>query len=181
MKRLAISLVLFTAAFTSPLTVPCEANPAEEHFSDAMAMHNAGNLIEAVRLYSKAIENDDRYIMAYQMRGAAWQKMRQYQKAINDYTSVIELGDPLFQASGHFNRGVAQMMAGRYSEAITDFSGAIAIDRKMAAAFFHRGVARFRSGDTAGSIADLTEAARLGDSDAERWLNTVLPERKQKK
>ena len=144
-------------------------------------MHRAGNFSEAVVLYSKAIESDNRHVMAYQMRGAAWQKMRQYQKAISDYTAVIDLGEPQFQAVGYFNRGVVKNMCGRYSEAIPDFTQAISFDRKLAAAFFHRGVARFKTGDSTGTFEDLIQAAKLGDPDAQNWLDTSMPDWRQMK
>jgi tetratricopeptide (TPR) repeat protein len=138
-------------------------------------MHRAGNLKEAVRLYSKAIDNDNRFIMAYQMRAAAWQKLHQFERAISDYTMVIDLGEPLFQAVGYYNRGIVKNMSGRYTESIPDFTMALSLDRRMAAAFFHRGIARIKTGDSTGTLEDFMQAARLGDPDAEQWLDRTNP------
>jgi tetratricopeptide (TPR) repeat protein len=154
---------------------------AEDFFNDALQMHNSGNIQEAIRLYSKAIEHDQHCVMAYQMRGAAWQKLYQFRKAIEDYTMVIDLGDPWFQAVGYFNRGVVRTLTGRYDEAIPDFTQAIAIDRKMSAAFLHRGIARIKTGDGNGTFDDFREAALLGDPEAERWLNTAAPGWREKR
>ncbi len=144
-------------------------------------MHRKGNFREAIALYSKAIESDNRQVMAYQMRAAAWQKIRQYQKAISDYSMVINLGESHFQAVGYFNRGVVKNMSGDYAGAIPDFTQAITIDRKIAAAFFHRGVARLKTGDSTGSLADLIQAAKLGDPDAQGWLDASMPDWRQMK
>ncbi|RXK88415.1 tetratricopeptide repeat protein [Chlorobaculum sp. 24CR] len=180
MKRLTTSLVLVAAALALPGR-PCAAQSSESYFNEAQAKHREGNLSEAVRLYSKAIENDKRDVMAYQMRGAAWQKMRQFQYAIYDYSMVIQLGEPLFRAAGYFNRGVVKNMRGQYAEAIPDFTEAIGIDRKMAAAFFHRAIARLKTGDSTGTLQDFIRAARLGDPDAARWLDATTPNWKELK
>jgi len=178
MKRLTNFFVLSVAAI-SLVGAPCAAQSTESFFDEALSMHRAGNLKEAVRLYSKAIENDNRFVMAYQMRAAAWQKMQQFQKAIADYSMVIELGEPYFQAVGYFNRGVVKNMSGHYAEAIPDFTQALSIDRKMAAAFYHRGISRIKTGDSIGTHEDFVQAARLGDTDAERWLDRTTPGWKQ--
>lgn len=174
MMRFAISLMLALLLIVQPAS-PSVAKTAEEYFSEAVLMHNSGNITEAVRLYTKATDTDHQFIMAWQMRAVAWQKLRQFQKAISDYSTVIEIGDPAFQAVGYFNRGIVRNLAGQYEEAIPDFTKAISIDRKMGAAFFHRGIARIKTGDHSGTIDDFIQGARLGDPDAERWLDKVMP------
>ncbi|HBU24394.1 MAG TPA: hypothetical protein DEB17_10480 [Chlorobaculum sp.] len=180
MKRFTTFIVLAAAA-TVLLGGPCAAQSSESYFNEALSMHRAGNLNEAIRLYSKAIDNDNRYVMAYQMRAAIWQKLHQFQRAITDYTMVIELGDPLFQAAGYYNRGVVKNMNGHYAEAISDFTQAINLDQKMAAAYFHRAIARIKTGDSTGAFDDFRQAARRGDPDAERWLDATTPGWKQMK
>ncbi|NTU59251.1 MAG: tetratricopeptide repeat protein [Chlorobiaceae bacterium] len=151
------------------------AESANEYFNEGLAIHRTGDFKEAIRLYSKAIDTDNRFVMAYQMRGAAWHKLKQYQKAIADYSMVISVGEPYFQSVGYFNRGIVKNIIGRYSDAIPDFTFALTIDKKMAAAYFHRGLARFKSGDLTGTNEDFIQAAQLGDPDAERWLDSTNP------
>jgi tetratricopeptide (TPR) repeat protein len=178
MKRFSTFIVLAAAAIVL-FGAPCAAESTESYFNEGLSMHRAGKLNEAVRLYSKAIDNDSRYVMAYQMRAAAEQKLRQYDKAISDYTMVIELGEPYFQAVGYFNRGIVKNMSGHYAEAIPDFTQAISIDKRMAPAFFHRGIARIKSGDSTGTLEDFMQAARMGDVDATRWLDKTTPNWRQ--
>jgi tetratricopeptide (TPR) repeat protein len=180
MKRLATVLVLASVPMVL-LGVPCAAKSSESYYNEALSMHRAGNLNEAVRLYSQAIQNDNRYVMAYQMRAAAWQKLHQFQRAIADYTVLVNTGEPYFQAVGYFNRGVVKNTTGRYAEAINDFTEAIGIDQKMAAAYFHRAIARIKTGDSAGAFDDFRQAARRGDPDAARWLDATTPNWKQMK
>ncbi|MBM3163777.1 MAG: tetratricopeptide repeat protein [Chlorobi bacterium] len=146
-----------------------------DYFNKGYEKHLQGDLKNAIKDYSKAIEKNPRFAMAYQMRGAAWQRMKAFEKAINDYTMVIAVGEPHFLAVGYYNRGIAKNMSGDFSGAIPDFSAALNLDSKMAAAYFHRGIAKSRTGDDFGRIQDFREAARLGEVNAERWLNTYYP------
>lgn len=171
MKRLATSLALALAGMAAAAD-PAAADSADDHFSRGYSDHRSGNLKAAVKQYTKAIDRDGTFVMAYQMRGAAWQKLRQFSRAIEDYSKVISLGDTPFRASGYFNRGIARNMSGRYNEAIADFTRATDLDVKMGAAYFHRGIARSKTGDIEGLQDDFIRAARLGDPDAERWLDT---------
>ena len=80
------------------------------------------------------------------------------------------------RSTGYYNRGIVKNMTGDFAGAIPDFSEAIALDKKMAAAFFHRGIAKSKTGDLFGRMEDFREAARLGDINATEWLNTYYPE-----
>ena len=117
--------------------------------------------------------------MAYQMRGVAEQHLKKYPLAISDYSMVITYGEPYFKAVGYYNRGVVKNITGNYAEAIPDFSLAIELDKRMGAAFFHRGIAKSKTGDLTGRLDDFRQAAKLGDTNAETWLNTYYPAWKQ--
>ncbi|NTV92426.1 MAG: tetratricopeptide repeat protein [Chlorobiaceae bacterium] len=151
------------------------ADGSNAAFNMGYESHLRGDLKNAVKHYSSAIEKNPAFAMAYQMRAAAWQQMKRYDLAINDYSMVISFGEPYFQSVGYFNRGVAKNMAGDYYGAIPDFTQTITLDKRMSAAFFHRGIAKKKTGDTFGQLQDFREAARLGDTNAERWLNLNYP------
>jgi tetratricopeptide (TPR) repeat protein len=53
------------------------------------------------------------------------------------------------------SRGLREMKADAHSEAIEDFSDAIALDPNLAEAYHQRALARYAAGDMAGAIADL--------------------------
>ena len=155
------------------------AGKENDYFDRGYEKHLQGDLKAAIKDYTKAIEKNPGFAMAYQMRGEVWQRMKVFDKAINDFSMVISCGEPHFLAVGYYNRGVAKNMAGDFSGAISDFSAALNLDGKMAAAFFHRGIAKGRTGDAFGRIEDLRAAARLGEVNAEKWLNTYYPSWKQ--
>lgn len=138
--------------------------------------HMQGDLKTAIKYYSKAIDKEPSFAMAFQMRGIAEQQLKKYSQAINDYSMVITVGEPYFQAVGYYNRGIVKNMTGDYAGAIPDFTKAIELDKKMAVAFFHRGIARSKIGDLAGRMEDFRQAAQFGDINAQKLLNTYYPD-----
>jgi tetratricopeptide (TPR) repeat protein len=155
------------------------ADSANSYFNEGYDKHLHGDISGALKMYSKAIDKNPAFAMAYQMRGVAEQQLKKYAQAINDYSMVINCGEPYFKAVGYYNRGVLKNMNGDYAEAISDFSLALELDKRLAAAFFHRGIAKSKTGDLQGRLDDFRQAAKLGDTTAETWLNTYVPDWKQ--
>jgi tetratricopeptide (TPR) repeat protein len=92
------------------------------------------------------------------------------QWAINDPDRVVSACTTLLAgrkaaAWMHFNRGLAFKVLGRLDEAERDYSSAIAIDGKYAAAYTNRGNVRLLLNDTAGALADYRRAIRLDPKD----------------
>jgi Flp pilus assembly protein TadD len=65
----------------------------------------------------------------------------------------------------HFNRGLALKLLGRLEEAERDYSKAIGLDAKNAAAYTNRGNVRLLLNDMAGALADYRKAIRLDPKD----------------
>ncbi|ABL66653.1 tetratricopeptide repeat protein [Chlorobium phaeobacteroides] len=174
MKRL-FSLAACVHIILFLLVATAFADGSNAAFNIGYESHLRGDLKGAIKHYTSAIEKNPVFAMAYQMRAAAWQQMKRYDLAINDFSMVISFGEPYFQSVGYFNRGVAKNMAGDYYGAIPDFNQTITLDKRMSAAYFHRGIAKKKTGDTFGQLQDFREAARLGEPNAEKWLNANYP------
>lgn len=173
-SHLARSLALLLLSVS-----PLFAESADELFNRGFELHMQGKLPEAVRYYSDAIDEVPTFAMAFQMRALAHQQLKKYPNSISDYSNAITHGELSFQVVGYYNRGIVKSMVGNFNEAIDDFSQAILLNKKMAAAFFHRGIARHQVGDDVGRLEDFRQAAILGDRTAEQWLNTYLPNWRQ--
>ncbi len=174
MRRIYCYITVFTATLLLFGNMAL-AESANSLFNRGFERHLRGDLTGAVKLYSKAIEDDEAFAMAYQMRGIAQQQLKKYPQAINDFSMVITFGEPLFKCTGYYNRGIVKNITGDFAGAIPDFSEAIALDNRMATAFFHRAIAKSKTGDLFGRMEDFREAARLGDVNATAWLNTYYP------
>lgn len=175
MKR-TLCFITVATAFMLLIASIGQAESANSFFDQGYEMHQQGDLAKAVKLYTKAIDDNPAFAMAFQMRGIAQQQLKKYLQAINDYSMVITYGEPYFKTVGYYNRGIVKNITGDFAGAIPDFSQAIELDKRMAVAFFHRGIAKSKTGDLAGQSEDFCQAAHLGDVNAERWLNTYLPE-----
>lgn len=172
--RRSIGALALLACLSAPVGASA-GESAGECYGEGFTHHLQGRLGSAIASYTEAVERDASFVMAYQMRAAAYQQQKKYSKALQDYSTVIALGEPNFRAAGYYNRGIIKNITGDFAGADADFTQAITLDKKMAPAFFHRAVSRSKTGNTEGRLADFRAAARLGDHHAEAWLNRNHP------
>jgi len=79
-----------------------------------------------------AIGLNHRNKAAYIQSGFIHLTLKDYTKAITDYTHVIDLGlNPRYAWISFYNRGFAYYYNGDYSKAIDDWNTAISIDPKL--------------------------------------------------
>jgi tetratricopeptide (TPR) repeat protein len=58
------------------------------------------------------------------------------------------------------SRGMRELKAGSFDEAVDAFSDAITLDPTLAEAWHHRAIARYQSGDPMGAISDIEETLK---------------------
>jgi PGF-CTERM protein len=76
------------------------------------------------------------YTEAYNNRGAAYYDLKQYERAIEDYSKAIELNPNYVGA--YINRGVTYYDLKQYERAIEDFDKAIELNPNLAEAYDYR-------------------------------------------
>ncbi len=79
---------------------------AEEYINKGIAKYTLQDYRGAISDYTKAIELDPYYAMAYCGRGTAKYNLQDYKGAITDYTKAVEL-DPNY-AIAYCDRGAAK-------------------------------------------------------------------------
>lgn len=77
----------------------------------------------------KAIELDPKDANTYRLRALAFSRLKDYERAIADFTKAIEI-DPKF-AVAYFNRGVAFGSLGEIEKAEADFKKAYELDPSL--------------------------------------------------
>ena len=92
-------------------------------------------------------------------RGIAYRRLGQWEKAIDDYSRVIDINPKYAQA--YYNRGIAKKSIQDYHGAIADYSKAIEIDPKYIQAYNNRGVLKVNLQDYQGAIADYSDALEI--------------------
>jgi tetratricopeptide (TPR) repeat protein len=85
--------------------------------------------LEAINFFSKAIEIDLEYEIAYFQRGKAFYSSSQYSKATEDFSKTITLNSN--NAEAYSYRGSSKYYLNKYKEALNDFSKAKSIDSEV--------------------------------------------------
>ncbi|MEI6155358.1 MAG: tetratricopeptide repeat protein, partial [Deltaproteobacteria bacterium] len=91
------------------------------------------NYTDAEKAFSKAIELDPQYAMAYYHRGCAYKDLNNYQQAINDFDKAIELNPQYVLA--YVRRGTAYGMNGNNERAFENLKIAAKLGDKQSQDF----------------------------------------------
>jgi len=110
---------------------------------------------EAIADYSKAIEVDPKFTLAYCSRAA----VVSHRDGVLDYTSAIEI-DPGYTIA-YYRRGCLHDELGNLEESIKDFTMTIRLDPKFARAYFMRGLAQLKTHDLEEAIVDFDVALNI--------------------
>lgn len=125
---------------------------------------NAGQYLRAIDSFSCIIEQIDAdYVDAYTNRAIAHFTRRNYDAALEDYTSALELRSSF--AAAYNNRGIVYAALEEYESAIADFDQAIASSSNAAFIYNNRAVVHTIVGNFDAAIADLEEAISISGVD----------------
>ena len=103
-------------------------------------------------------------------RAGAYLDVRNYGRAISDYTRVIEYSAR--SPEGYFNRAITHERAGQFEEAIEDYSGAIEADPQYVKSYCNRASLLWSRGETERAVEDMKKAARLGMGEMQKFLKS---------
>ena len=135
-------------------------NRAVSSFTVYKNSENGKYLALAVSDLEKSIELDPLYAPSYSLRAKIRSLMNNYNSAVADYTSAINLkgDDPEL----YYSRGLARLRGNNDSRgAIADASKAIELDPRFAEAYCLRGLARLSLDDKKGACSDYRKAESL--------------------
>ena len=138
---------------------------------------------EAIRFYSECVNFDPGVSEPYFLRGNAWTGLKEYERAIQDYTCAIQLEDRTFIDFGSdraldfelrlpflymvfFNRANANSELDNLQEALNDYTESIRIHPGSGESYFNRGNAHLDSMKLEEAVGDFDEAISLGTSRA---------------
>ena len=140
-----------------------------ERLAQAVALHRAGRLDEAERLYREAVAADPRNGDALQFLGLIALARGDLAGAEAQIRAAIAVNPAA--AVYHFNLGPVRKALGDLPGAVTSYRRAIELAPGLVEAQMNLGNALRESGDAAAAIAPLREAVRLRPAAAEAHLN----------
>jgi tetratricopeptide (TPR) repeat protein len=123
------------------------------------------NYKQAIADYNQAIELQPAFAAAYNARGLAYYRKRDYEQAIKDCTEAIAHADrlPDIRAIAYNNRGNAYVDKGNLDQAIADYDQAIQLRPDYANAYYGRGFAYKQTGEKEKAIADFKKFLELSN------------------
>jgi tetratricopeptide (TPR) repeat protein len=139
------------------------------HYQQGLSAASAGDLINAIGRFDRAIAIDPKYFQAYIERGNVKDAIHDYPGAIADYTSAISI-DPQV-APAYYNRGTVLSQSGQHEAAIVDYKKAIAINPQYAQAHLNLANELDDLDDVAGALANYDRAIAIKPNYALAYLN----------
>lgn len=130
------------------------------YMGEGFGYFNSGLLSDAILSFTCVIRvvNPD-YLAAYMIRGAAYVRRQEYDRAIRDYTRAVELQPDLLSA--YNNRGIVYTAIGDYDKAESDFDKVLEIDSQSILGLNNRAVLYAIRADYDSAIAMLQQAIEI--------------------
>jgi tetratricopeptide (TPR) repeat protein len=127
--------LLLIALFILALPV---CSSADENAVSQKPLHtlNTDKLRDDLQRLDKAIADNPHDAEAYLKRGKIYLSLEDQQKAIADFTRVIEL-KPVY-AEAYLQRGIARTESGKYEEALRDLNKALDLNPQLEDAYIQR-------------------------------------------
>jgi len=116
----------------------------KEVFRSGMDAFVKDDFSESVAEFTKAIEIDPDFALAYVSRGAALMKLIRIEESIADFDHAIEL-DPDYPKAYHL-RGLARIEVEDHEGALEDFGNAIHLDPDYGQAYYSRASLQIKLG-----------------------------------
>ena len=137
-------------------------------FYNIALIYAKNNSQKAIVNFTRAIQANDKYILAYMGRASLYMDGKDYEKAAADYTKVLAI-DKLNSAAFK-GRGGARMELRKFTEAIADFDSYLQIEKPDGFVLFQRGLCKIYSNELLKGCLDLSSAKDLGFKEAEKAI-----------
>jgi predicted O-linked N-acetylglucosamine transferase (SPINDLY family) len=138
-------------------------------FGQALALHQAGRLIEAERLYAEVLRSHPRHFDSLHLLGVAHHQRGRYEEAIRQIDAALKENPGA--ATAHNNRGAAFKELGRLPEALASYDKAIALKPAYVDALYNRGTVLKELGRDERALADFDRVISLKPDHAVAFNN----------
>ncbi len=137
----------------------------DEMLIQALHEHNAGNLENAIKIYSKildAINTSDKNIIAVirKHRGMAYFSMNNFDAALQDFDISLQYDPKAFRT--YYYKGIVCAIQKNYEWAIQNYTKSLEINEFQAHTYFRRAMAWYELQEYEKSMNDLNNALNLG-------------------
>lgn len=168
-RQLMRNLLLAAAVAVSGLAASRAAGQVTDPHASVESLHRRGINYEslgehdlAIADYNAALRIDPGYSYARVSRGYAYLAKGDEDRALQDFEAVLQAPDPDSRegnrASAYYGRGGIALRRKAYDQAIADFTEAVRLNWRLAAAYASRAEALVAQGKLAEALADVQRA-----------------------
>jgi tetratricopeptide (TPR) repeat protein len=132
---------------------------------------------QAIQTFSKAIQLNPKYAIAYYMRAVVYRQVQDLQQSLSDFNQAIRLNPK--DSDFYYNRAsLKQDELHDVPGALADYNQAISINPKYSYAYNNRAVLKKNSlDDIQGALADYNQAISINPQDSEVYYNRGVMKR----
>lgn len=121
------------------------ATPSEEAILAARQALARGDASQAVAITSKLVNDEPKNPAAYAARAGVYDRLREFAKAVDDYTQIIALVPDSVLA--YERRGEDQFRLGHFAESVADFDKVIELEPAREPYHWQRGISLYYAGE----------------------------------
>ncbi|MDD2539853.1 MAG: tetratricopeptide repeat-containing glycosyltransferase family protein [Desulfuromonadaceae bacterium] len=148
------------------------ASQLQKLFSEGSALLHAGNAVQALDCFQRALIIDPLNPTLYLYAGASLHELKKFDEAVTSYEKAIQMAPTIGEA--HNNLGNSLMALGRFSDAADSFSRAVTLLPLSPVPLTAKATALQAMGKTAESEADCHKALKLDPLFAAAHWNLAL-------
>jgi len=141
----------------------------------ALIKYKTNDYNTAILNFNKAILLNINYFQAYINRGNAYLSIKQYNKAIADFTYVInhqKKGTDKYEA--YYNRALAYYNLSDFKTSLINCDSAISINPANPKFYNNRALTKLKLDDIKGAIDDYTKAITINDNEIQLYFNRAI-------
>jgi lipoprotein NlpI len=138
------SLPLLVVGLTLCLAVSTRADTVEELLEKARAALKHGKEADALKLATKAIDQEPKNAVPWLVRGTIHESSRQHAKAVADFDKAIALDAKL--ADAYDRRGSEHFKLGHIKESVADFDKYLELEPERKNGHWKRGISLYYAG-----------------------------------
>ncbi|NES78731.1 MULTISPECIES: tetratricopeptide repeat protein [Okeania] len=131
----------------------------QKNLQRAVINNRQGNFQQAIANYTKAVELNPYYPIAYNNRANIYSHIEKYEQALADYNKAIQLNPNNFKA--YINKGLVYYKQGKYEQALVQYDRGIEINPNYAFAYYNKGLVDQQKGNKQQAIKHFLKAGNL--------------------
>ncbi|HDH11932.1 MAG TPA: tetratricopeptide repeat protein [Nitrospirae bacterium] len=143
---------------------------AKELLQKAQRLFIEGRHKESIDAFTESITAGGKSEIVFLSRGVAYLKTEQTEKAIEDFSRVIDLNNRNMRA--HYYRGITYLIKENHEKAISDLDRAIELKPDHGPAFFARGTAYAQTGNDYEATKNIKTAITFSEANMQAFSDS---------